>query len=167
MDVAERHPVHVTSPGERDIVVRRDFDAPRNAVFAAYTRPALLRRWFGPHGYTLVECVIDLRIGGHWRYLVRGDDGSEMVLQGYFSEVEPPALLVTTQVFGEGYIADDASIATARFDEHDGCTTLTITVRYPTGEVRDQMAMSGMAEGMGQGYERLDDLLAESPDERL
>ena len=160
----ERNPVVVTSPGDRDIVVKRDFNAPRDLVFAAYTQPELLRRWFGPHGYTLAECAIDLRVGGHWRYLVRGDDGSEMVLQGYFREVEPPALLVTTEVFGEEYIVDVESIASARFDESDGRTTLTITVRYPTGATRDQMALSGMAEGMGQGYERLDDLLAQLSD---
>ena len=76
------------------------------------------------------------------------------------TEVEPPELLVTTQVFGDEYIADNAAIASARFDEHDGRTTLTISVRYATAEERDQMARSGMAEGMGQGYERLDDLLA-------
>ena len=151
----------VTSPGDREIVVTRDFDAPRLAVFAAYTRPDLLRRWFGPHGYTLTECAIDLSVGGHWRYVVRGDtDGSEMILQGYYREVEPPELLVTTQVFGDEYIADNASLASAHFDEHEGRTTLTITVRYATGEERDQMAMSGMADGMGQGYERLDELLA-------
>jgi uncharacterized protein YndB with AHSA1/START domain len=163
--VAERNAVVVTAPGDREIVVERVFDAPRVAVFAAYTQPELLRRWFGPHGYTLTECVIDLTVGGHWRYVVRGprgqsDDGSEMILQGYYREVDPPELLVTTQVFGDLYIADNASLASARFDEHDGRTTLTITVRYATGEERDRMATSGMAEGMGQGYERLDDLLA-------
>ena len=159
--MASGHQVHVSSPGERDIVVRRDFDAPREAVFAAYTRPELLRRWFGPHGYTLTDCAIDLRVGGHWRYLVNGDDGSAMVLQGYFCEVEPPLLLVTTQVFGDEYVAGSASIATARFDERDGRTTLTITVRYPTGEIRDEMATTGMADGMGQGFDRLDDVLAD------
>ena len=163
--MTERNPVIVTAPGDREIVVQREFDAPRRAVFAAYTQPDLLRRWFGPHGFTLTECDIDLSVGGHWRYVVRGPDGpdgdgSEMVLQGYYREVEPPELLVTTQVFGDDYIADNASLASARFDEHAGRTTLTITVRYATGEERDQMAMSGMAEGMGQGYERLDDLLA-------
>jgi uncharacterized protein YndB with AHSA1/START domain len=163
--VAERHAVVVTAPGDREIVVRRDFDAPRTTVFAAYTRPELLRRWFGPHGYTLSECDVDLRVGGRWRYVVRGprdngNDGSEMILQGVYREVDPPALLVTTQVFGAEYVADNASLVSARFDEHDGRTALTITVRYATGEERDEMAMSGMAEGMGQGYERLDDLLA-------
>lgn len=158
--VAERNPVSVTAPGDREIVVQRDFNAPRQAVFAAYTQPALLRRWFGPYGFTLSECDIDLRVDGHWRYVVRGDDGSEMIMQGYFREIDPPRLLVTTQVFGDVYVADDASIATAQFDERDGRTTLTITVRYPTAEQRDRMAMSGMADGMGEGYERLDDLLA-------
>ena len=163
--MVERNPVLVTAPGDRDIVVERAFDAPRRAVFAAYTQPDLLRRWFGPHGFTLTECEIDLRVGGHWRYVVRGPslngtDRNEMILQGYYREVEPPELLVTTQVFGDEYIADNASIASARFEEHDGRTTLTISVRYATGAERDEMATSGMAEGMGQGYERLDDLLA-------
>jgi uncharacterized protein YndB with AHSA1/START domain len=83
-----------------------------------------------------------------------------MILQGYYREVDPPARLVTTQVFGDEYIADDASLASAQFDEHEGRTTLTITVRYATREERDEMATSGMAEGMGQGFERLDDVLA-------
>jgi uncharacterized protein YndB with AHSA1/START domain len=134
-------------------------------VFAAYTRPELLRRWFGPRGHTLTECTLDLRVGGHWRYVVVGADGRAMVLQGYFATVEPPALLVTSQVFGEPYVADDASMVTARFDEHAGRTTLTISVRYPTGQIRDEMARSGMADGMGQGFERLDDVLALPPEE--
>lgn len=158
--MAERHQVVVTAPGDRDIVVERSFDAPREAVFAAYTQPDLLRRWFGPHGHTLVECDVDLRVGGRWRYRVAGDDGSDMVLHGIFRAVEPPSRLVTTQVFGEEYAAEDESIVTARFDEHEGRTTLTITVRYPNGDARDQMAMSGMADGMGQGFDRLDAVLA-------
>ena len=153
--------LRLTTPGDREIVMARDFAAPRERLFDAYTKPELLRRWFGPHGYALVECDIDLRVGGHWRYLVRGLDGSEMTLQGVYQEIVRPELLVTTQTFDEGdYIADNASLVSTSFVEHDGGTTLTTTVRYPTPEMRDEIARSGMAEGFGQGLERLDELVA-------
>ena len=157
--------LRVSTPGELEIVVARDFRAPRQLVFDAYTKPELLRRWFGPHGYTLVVCEIDLRVDGHWCYVVRGSDGSDMTLQGYFREIVRPEILVTTQTFDEGeYIADNASLCTTTFLERDGITTLTTTVRYATPELRDEMARSGMADGMGSGYERLEDLLATMTD---
>lgn len=152
--------LRVSTPGDREIVIARDFRAPRQRVFDAYTKPDLLRRWFGPHGYTLVVCDIDLRVDGHWRYVVRGPDGSDMTLQGYFREVVRPEVLITTQTFDEGdYIADNASLCTTTFVERDGNTTLTTTVRYATPEVRNEMARSGMADGLGGGYERLAGLL--------
>ncbi len=152
--------LRVSTPGDREIVIARDFRAPRQLVFDAYTKPELLRRWFGPHGYTLVACDIDLRVDGHWRYVVRRPDGTTMTLQGYFQEVVRPEVLITTQTFDEGdYIADNASLCTTTFLERDGTTTLTTRVRYPTPDVRDEMARSGMADGMGGGYERLADLL--------
>lgn len=153
--------LRVSTPGDREIVIARDFRAPRQLVFDAYTKPDLLRRWFGPLGYTLVVCDIDLRVDGHWHYVVRGADGSDMTLQGYFREIVPAEVLVTTQTFDEDdYIADNASLCTTTFVEREGTTTLTTVVRYATTALRDEMARSGMADGMGSGYERLAELLA-------
>ena len=163
--MSDRLELRITTPGDREIVMAREFRAPRDRVFDAYTRPELLRRWFGPHGYSLVVCDIDFRVDGHWRYVVRGPDGSDMTLQGVYHEIVRPELLVTTETFDEGeYIADNASLVTTSFDEHDVGTTVTTTVRYATAEQRDEMARSGMAAGVGSGYERLEELLASMTD---
>ncbi|MDQ3542730.1 MAG: SRPBCC domain-containing protein, partial [Actinomycetota bacterium] len=93
--------LRLTTPGDREIVMTREFRAPRHRVYDAYTKPELLRRWFGPHGYSLVVCDIDLRVDGHWRYVVRGPDGSDMTLQGFYQEIVRAELLVSTQTFDE------------------------------------------------------------------
>lgn len=157
------HELVLSTPTDREIVLRRDFDAPRQAVFAAWTTPDLLRRWFGPHGHTLVECDVDLRVGGRWRYALRGPDGTDMVLRGVYREIDAPSRIVTTEMFGDGDDPDDPSIATATFDERDGVTTLTVTVVYATKEARDEMVRAGMHVGFGEGLDRLETFL-DAPD---
>lgn len=137
----------------RDIVVSRKFAAPRHKVFAAHTEPALLKRWFGPHGWQLVVCEIDLRPGGAWHYVMRGPDAEEMVLRGTYLEIDPPNRLVMTEtnVDCDARAAHEALITL----DLTGDTLLTNTARFPTSEIRDAVFASGMAGGVDQGYDRL------------
>src|SRR2546430_477281 len=113
----------------------REFKAPRRLVFDAWTRPELLARWFGPRGWTVPVCEIDLRPGGAYRYVMRGPAGEEMIMRGVYREIVPPERLVCTEGyegFSEvGWRSQDETLNTAIFTEQDGRTTWTATVLYP------------------------------------
>ncbi|MFC4942268.1 SRPBCC family protein [Pseudonocardia sp. GCM10023141] len=152
----------VETPAAREIVLTREFAAPRALVYAAYTRPELLRRWFGPHGHQLVECEIDLVVGGNWRYVVQAPDASTMTIRGRFREIVEAERLVSIETNDDCEAETGTeTLSTLTFDERDGRTTLTNTLIFATQEVRDMMLELGMQHGMGQGYERLDTTLAQ------
>jgi uncharacterized protein YndB with AHSA1/START domain len=151
----------VTTPTEREIVLTRVFDAPRRLVFDAWTKPELLRRWFGPHGHELVVCEVDLRVGGTWRYVVRGPDGTEMHLHGVYREIVTPERLVHTEANDDcDAEVGGESLVTTLLVERDCRTTLTSTMRYRSKQIRDAMINSGMEYGVGESYDRLADALA-------
>jgi uncharacterized protein (TIGR03086 family) len=142
---------------DREIVITREFAAPRQRVFDAHTRPELLRRWFGPHGWRLVVCEVDLRPGGAWHHVLRGPDDEEMVLRGTYLEVDPPHRLVTTETNVDCHArAEHEAVLTLEFT---GDTVLTHTARFPTAGIRDAVLESGMARGVGEGFDRLADTL--------
>lgn len=150
----------ITPRGERELVLERSFDAQRELVFAAYTRPELVRRWLlGPPGWTMPVCEIDLRVGGAYRYQWQNDRGATMGVRGVFREVVPPQRLVTAEIFDEDWTGGEA-IGTILFTEHAGRTTVTQTMLYSSREARDGALRSGMAEGMEMGFARLDEVLA-------
>jgi uncharacterized protein YndB with AHSA1/START domain len=166
MTTADSKRLTVTAQGDREIVITRVFDAPRTLVFDAWTRPELFARWFGPRGWTVPVCEIDLRPGGAYRYVLRGPDGAEIVMRGVYREVVPPERLVSTEVFEGfsevGWRPEDETLTTVLFAEHDGKTTCTATVRYPSQEVRDAALQLDQAwKGMGDALDRLAELLAE------
>lgn len=154
--------MRIATPTDREIVLVKEFAAPRRLVFDAHTKPELLKRWFGPHDWRLVVCEIDLRPGGSWYYLMRGPAGAEMTLRGTYVEITPPERLVTTEsnVDCEARAAHE-SLASIVLVEHAAGTTLTNTVRFPTKEIRDAVLESGMARGVGEGFDRLATLLTE------
>jgi uncharacterized protein YndB with AHSA1/START domain len=154
--------VIITTPTDREITITREFAAPRRLVFDAHTRPELLMRWFGPHDWRLAVCEIDLRPGGSWYYLMRGPRGAEMTLRGTYLEITAPERLVTTEsnVDCEAR-AEHEALAMLQLVEHDRGTTLTNTISFPSRDVRDNVLGVGMTRGVGEGYERLTDLLAE------
>jgi len=146
----------ISTPGDLEIVMVREFAAPRRLVFAALTTPQLLRRWFGPHGHELVQCEIDLRVGGAWRYVVRAPNGSEMRLHGVYREIVVPERLVSTEANDDCDAENGAvQVGTTVLTEVDGRTTLTTTIVYPSKEIRDAVLNSGMERGVGEGYDRL------------
>jgi uncharacterized protein YndB with AHSA1/START domain len=149
----------VTTPTDREIVLTRVFDAPRRMVFDAFTKPELLKRWFGPRGWSLVVCEVDLKVGGKWRFVLRGPDAKDMGMSGVYREIVPPERTVHMESFDD-YPGE--SQVTGVFVEQGGKTTLTATVLYPSKEVRDIVIKSGMEHGAAESYDKLAELLAAS-----
>jgi uncharacterized protein YndB with AHSA1/START domain len=149
--------LQVTTPSDREIVLTRVFNAPRTMVFDALTKPELLKRWFGPRAWSLATCEVDLKVGGKWRFVLRGPDGEEMGMGGVYREIAPPERDVHTEVFddfpGEG-------VVTGVLVEDRGKTTLTATILYASKEIRDAVIKSGMEHGAAESYDRLAELLA-------
>jgi len=138
----------------------RTFDAPRDLVFDAMTKPELLRRWlFGPTGWTMTVCEVDLRVGGKYRYEWRKDDGTEMGMGGVYREIVRPSRIVTTELFDQDWTGGEAS-SIAVLEEKSGTTTLTTTMLYASRESRDAVLKSGMERGVAAGYDRLDEIFA-------
>ena len=147
----------VTTPSEREVEMTRVFDAPRTMVFDALTKCELLKRWFGPHGWSLVVCEGDFAVGGAWRFVLRGPDGRDMGMRGFVRELVRPERIVHTESFDD-YPGE--SLVTTRLAEHAGRTTVTITVRYESREIRDAVVASGMEHGAAESYDRLAEYLA-------
>src|SRR5216684_3754022 len=127
----------VTAQSEREIVMTRDFDAPRRLVFDALTKPELLKRWLGVFGgWEMAVCEIDLKVGGAYRYLWRGPDGAEMGMRGVYREIVPAERIVCTELFDVPWYEGEA-VDTLVFVEQGGKTTATTTVLYASKTVRD------------------------------
>ena len=149
----------VTTPTDREIVITRVFDAPRNLIFDCMSKPELVRRWLlGPPGYTMPVCEIDFRVGGSYRYVWRGPDGSEMGMGGVYREIVPSERIVQTELFDQDWTGGE-TVGTAQLTQHGSRTTLTITELYSSKEARDGALRTGMTEGMEAGYDRLAELL--------
>jgi uncharacterized protein YndB with AHSA1/START domain len=149
----------VTTPTDREIAMTRVFDAPRRLVFEAYTRPELLKRWLGVHaGWSLAVCEIDLRVGGAYRYVWRGPDGAEMGMGGVYREIVRNERIVATEKFDQSWYPGEA-VGTVVLLEQGGRTTLTMTVRYQSKEVRDMVLKTPMASGVEAGFNKLAELL--------
>lgn len=150
----------VTVVSDCEIMMTRTFDAPRNLVFDAHTKPEHVVHWFGPHGHTLPVCRIDLRPGGAWRYILREPDGREMGMKGVYREIVPPERLVYTEIFDDFEEIAGESLITTTFVEADGKTTVTSSVVYRSKEVRDAVLQSGMEHGAAETFDRLAEYLA-------
>ena len=149
--------LQVAEAGTAGLVLTRTFAAPADLVFAALTRPELLRRWHGAHGWHLTGCDVDLRPGGAWHFVSVGPDGAEMEMYGVFREVEPPVRLVQTEIH-RGW-PEGAALVTTVLAETEGRTTMTVTALYPSPEIRDEVVRSPMRRGAGEAYDRLASLL--------
>jgi uncharacterized protein YndB with AHSA1/START domain len=138
----------------------RLFDAPRPLVFEAMSKPEHIRRWWGclGDGYSVPICEVDLRPGGRWRFVNR-HPGGEAAFHGVYREIAPPDRVVFTEVF-EAF-PDVESVVTSVLTEEHGKTRLTVTVAYPSIEVRDQVLKSGMEHGAATSYDRLDEVAME------
>lgn len=152
----------LTTPSEREIAMTREFNAPRRLVFDAYTKCDLLKRWlFGPDGWSLAVCEVDLRVGGKYRYVWRKESKDmEMGMGGVFREIVVPERIVCTEKFDEAWYPGEA-LSTLVLVESAGRTTLTQTLLYESREARDMALKSGMDAGMEMGFVRLEKILVE------
>jgi uncharacterized protein YndB with AHSA1/START domain len=149
----------VSTPSDREIRMTRLFDAPRQLVFDAMTKPEHVREWWGRlgDGYSVPVCEIDLRVGGKWRFVNRHPHG-EAAFNGEYLEIAPPSRLVFTEIF-EDYPDGEPSTVTTEFTEVGGKTLMTVTASYESLEVRDMVIKTGMAKGAAISYDRLEDLV--------
>lgn len=149
----------VTMPSNTEIEVTRIFNAPRQLVWDAHTKPELVQRWLlGPDGWTMPICEIDFRVGGKYRYgWANPSDGRAFEMGGVFEEIAPVERIVHSERFG-----DAESRVTMLLAEAHGTTTMTLTVRYNSKETRDAAFATGMTRGMERSYQRLDEIAAES-----
>ncbi len=148
----------ITTPSDREIRIEREFDAPRERVFAVYTDPDLIPEWWGPRGTTTEVVEMDVRTGGDWRFVARNSDGGQSGFRGTYREVSPPERIVQTFEWDgmPGYI----SVETAVFEDLGDRTKVTTTSIFHATEERDGMLGSGMEGGLNETYARLDELLA-------
>ena len=150
----------IDTRGERELLMTREFDAPRELVWKCHTEPKLVQRWLlGPPGWTMPVCEIDLRVGGAYRYLWRNADGREMGMGGVHKEIVAPERLVTSEKFDDDWTGGE-TLNTLTLTQHGAGTIYTLAVLYATAAGRAAALKSGMADGMEAGYARLDDVLA-------
>jgi uncharacterized protein YndB with AHSA1/START domain len=154
MAVATSGTASVTLPTDTQILITREFDAPKHLVYKAWTTPELVERWWGgQHGeVTLVE--IDLRVGGTWRYVLVANEGFEVGFHGEYHELVPNERIVSTEIF-EGF-PDAAAMNTLVLTEVDGRTTMSVLVQHTSKEHRDGHINSGMEGGMQQSFDLLE-----------
>ena len=150
-------------PAPFELSISRVIDAPRQKIFRAWTEPALLVQWWGPHGMTTPECEMDLWVGGQFRTLMRAPDGSEYPTLGVFLEIVAPRRLVFTDAFVPGWIPSGKAFMTAEvlLEEESGKTRYTARALHWTEEDRQAHEAMGFHEGWGQSLERLETLVTQ------
>lgn len=145
-------------PMVRLVSIMRIFDAPRDAVWNAWTDPEQAKRWFMPHGFTVPECTIDLRPGGRIHLLIRDPQGNESASDGEILELDPPERLVITEVAFDGALATRTTVT---FKDLDGTKTeLRLHAEVTTSSAEFAGPLAGMEEGWFQSFEKLDALLS-------
>ena len=151
------HSLSVSTPSDLEIRLERDFDAPRDLVFTAFSTAEHMQHWWGQAGSTLVVCDMDFRPGGAWRFVERDKNGNEWGFRGQVHEIAPPERIVQTFEFDgmPGHISTETMVLE---DLHPG-TRLTVTSVFASKEDRDGMLQSGMERGAAESYDRLEDYL--------
>ena len=149
----------VTLPEDKQILITREFDAPKEHVFRAYTEPDLVRRWWHANRGEMTVCDIDLRVGGQWRYAMDAPNFGEVGFHGEYREIVPNERLVSTEVY-EG-APDAEALDTLTLSEEDGRTTLTLLVEHHSKQARDMHVESGMEDGLQDALDLLERIAVE------
>lgn len=158
MEMTGSRSAKVTLPTDTQILITREFDAPRDLVYQAYTTAELVKRWWSAGRGEMTVAEIDLRVGGGWRYAMVTPDGVEVAFHGEYREVLPNERLVTTEVY-EAF-PDAAALDTLTLTESDGRTTLTLLVEHERKEHRDAHVESGMEDGLQDALDLLEGVAA-------
>jgi uncharacterized protein YndB with AHSA1/START domain len=150
----------VTLPTATQILITREFDAPRRLVYRACTEPELVKRWWSGNRGEVVSAEIDLRVGGRWRYVMAANDGTEVAFHGTYREIEPAERVVSTELYEgiPGATEDDATVNTVTFEYLGERTRLTTLIECRVPEIRDGIIASGMEGGMQEAFDKLEDV---------
>jgi|SRR6185503_17111996 len=152
-----KNTLEVKAQGDREILVTRAFDAPRELLYQAYTRPELLKRWLGAFaGWSLDVCDMDLVVGGAYRWVWRKEGGGEMGISGVYREVSPPARIVCTEKFDESWYPGEGLVRVDFLETGPGTSTLQLTLRYESQAARDGVIKSPMETGLAASYDALE-----------
>ena len=171
--MAKYLPLTIEPRGDREILMSRDFNAPRELVWDAWTKPELVRQWlYGPDGWTMSRCEIDLRVGGAYRFeltqvdtsmpkgeLPSGETFVTMGWGGIFTEINHPERFVNTEQFDESWYEGESVITNILTDLGGGMTRFDSILAYVSTEARDSVLASDMESGVAMGYDRLQDLM--------
>jgi uncharacterized protein YndB with AHSA1/START domain len=155
-----------TPEAERTIVITRVFNAPRELVWKVWTQPEHIAQWWGPRGFTTTVDAVDLRVGGRWRYVMHGPDGSEYPVEGVFREVVPMSRIVTTDEFPEDFKPPvpidlpQGIVVTAIFEDEGARTKLTLRIVHDTLEGKKKHEAMGVVGGWNSSFDCMDDYLA-------
>ena len=153
----------VTLPTDEQILITREFDAPKHLVYQAWTTPELVKRWWSGQRGEMTVVEIDLRVGGTWRYVLAANGGFDVAFHGEFREIVPNERIVTTEVFempdADPLPAADEPLNIVTFTEVDGRTTLTLLAQTTSKELRDMIINSGMEAGMQEQFDVLEQLV--------
>jgi uncharacterized protein YndB with AHSA1/START domain len=162
MAVASSGTAKITLPTDEQILITREFEAPKHLVYKAYTTPELVKRWWPGKRGEMTSCEIDLRVGGMWRYVMVAKAGFEVAFHGEYREIVPNERIVTTEVYegpeAEGLSEEDAPLNIVTFTEADGRTTFSLLVQCTSKELRDMILGSGMEAGMQEGFDLLEEV---------
>jgi len=155
--VAKTSTLTVTLPSDLEIVLTREFDAPRELMFETFTACEHMTHWWGQAGSTLASCEMDFRPGGSWRYVERDSSGTEWGFHGDYRDIARPERIVWTFEFEgmPGHVSEETMI----FEDLGGRTRITGTSVFSSKEDRDGMVQSGMEQGASEAYDQLDEYL--------
>jgi uncharacterized protein YndB with AHSA1/START domain len=157
VDVTSSGTATVELPADDQILIRREFNAPKDLVYRAWTTPELVKRWWSGQRGAVTLAEIDLRVGGKWRYVMEAHGGIEVAFHGEYREIVPNERIVSTEAY-EGVPDPDANatVNTLTLTETDGRTTLEVLVQAPSKEIRDAIIDSGMEGGMQEAMDALE-----------
>src|ERR1700733_12498313 len=160
MTATKNSSLEITLPSDREILMTRTFDAPRDLVFEAMTKAEHVKRWWGPCKLTAEICEIDFRVGGNWRYVLRTPDGKKVEFAGVYKEIAPPERFVYSERYVEPHLGNPEWQTTVTLEELDGGKTkMTSRLLHPTKEQRDGHVNSGMESGAAETFERLNEIV--------
>jgi len=146
----------VTLPTDTQILIAREFDAPKHLVYEAWTTPELVKRWWSGHRGAMTIAEIDLRVGGAWRYVMVAEGGFEVAFHGEYREIDPNERIVSTEVYEA--MPEGEALNTVKFTEADGRTSLTLLMELASKDERDAVIKSGMEGGMQEQMDLLEQI---------
>jgi uncharacterized protein YndB with AHSA1/START domain len=150
----------ITTPSDTEILMTRDFDAPRALVWEMFTKPEHLKQWWGYGHHQSSSIEMDVRVGGTYRFVGKTPDGNLVPFKGEYREIDPPSRIVFTEIFDVDMAREHPAVITTTFTEANGKTTMNVLCRYDSKQTRDIVLSSGMEHGAAASYDEIERMLA-------